>query len=807
MLQELRYAVRTLLKSPAYSAIAVLVLGLGIGANTAIFSFVDAMLLRPLPYPHADRLYAPISMNRSRGSTRVSITFADYEDWKRERDVFAAVAIANPTTVDLTGTSEPERVDALTVSEEYFALTDVRPLAGRVMQPADHAANAARVAVISFSLWQRRFAGAPDVVGRDIRIGGVPVEIIGVLPPRATYPEDRHLFLPLRPSLLGDDVRTRRDNMIFQGLARLADGATREQAEARMRAIAARLEQEFPESRRGWSNGLVPLREYIVEPEFRIALFVLLGAVGAVLLIGCANLAGLALVRGAGRAREIGVRLALGASRRRLIRQLLTESLTLAAIGGTLGVLVATVMVQGLRAAVPADAPFLDQVGIDVRVLAAAAAMSLLTAVFFGILPALTTSGVRVTDALKEGSRGAGHSKNASRLRAVLVAGEIAVAMVLLVAAGLLVRSLTTLTSEIPGADIDRVVAGRISLPGSRYPQPQFRAEFVRQLTSRLAREPNVEAAAVTTYLPVGGGGFGLGRVFLAEGWPEPPAGPDVPAMWTVVSPDYFRTLGIPLRSGRVFTDRDDERSTPVIIVSETFAHRMFGDQNPLGRRIRSWRDENTLREIVGVVADVPFESLSDRGRGIVYIPHAQDSWGLLVVTLRVAAGAPEALTGTLRRTVAAIDPDLALARIGTMSVFARESIARERVSTMLMSMLALSALTLAALGIYGVMSYSVAERRQEMGVRLALGASPRDLYRSVLTRGLGLTAVGLAAGLALALGAARLLSRLLYATSPFDPIAFAATGGVLAAVALVACLVPARRAAGADPLMALRSE
>ena len=807
LFKDIRYGVRMLTKNPGVTLVAVITLALGIGANTAIFSFVDAMLLRPLPYANADRLYAPISMNPARGSERASITYADYEDWKRERDVFAAVALANPGTVDLTGGSEPERINVLTVSEEYFVLTGAQPIAGRVLQPSDHAGNAARVTVMSYSLWQRRFAGAPDVVGKTVRIGGVPAEVVGILPPRAAWPEDRELFLPLRSSLLGNDVRTRRDNMIFQGIARLAGGATREQAEARMRTIAARVEREFPESRRGWTNGLLPLREYIVEPDLRIALFVLLAAVAAVLLIGCANLASLALVRGAGRVREIGVRLALGASRGRLVRQLLAESLLLACAGGLLGIAVASAMVQGLRTAVPPDAPFLDQVAIDTRVLIAAAVMSLVTALVFGILPAITTSGVRVADSLKEGSRGAGHSKRAARMRAVLVVGEIAAAVVLLVSAGLLVRSLSQLTATGPAIDLDRVLAGGVNLPGARYPQSAHRAEFVRQVTSRLASEAGVEAAAITTYLPVGGGGFDLGRVFLEQSWPEPPAHTDVPAQWTVISPDYFRTLGLPIVRGRAFTDRDNAAATPVIVVSETFARRAFGDEDPLGRRIRSWRDENIYREIVGVVADVPYSSLSDPTRSIVYIPHPQDSWGLLVVTVRAASGPPEALAGTLRRTVASIDPDLALARVGTMSVFARDSIARERVSTTLLSALALAALILAALGIYGVMSYAVAQRRQEMGLRLALGASPGDLYRTILSRGLTLTAAGLAIGLALAIGAARLLSALLYDTSPFDPVAFASTAGVLLLIAFVACVVPARRAAGADPLMALRSE
>jgi putative ABC transport system permease protein len=573
-----------------------------------------------------------------------------------------------------------------------------------------------------------------------------------------------------------------------------------------MRAIAARVAQDNPSSRQGWTNGLVPLREYIVDPDMRTALIVLMAAVVAVLLIACANLASLALVRGAGRAREISLRLALGAARSRLVRQLLAEALLLAAAGGALGIAVASAMVEGLRSFVPATAPFLDQVSIDVRVVAASAAMTLLTAVLFGVLPAITTSGVRVTDGLKDGSRSSAGSKT-GRLRAALVVAEISAAVVLLVAAGLLARSLTRLTDETPGADIDRVVAGRITLPGARYPNARVRTAFVEQLTGRLAAEPGVDAAAITTYLPAGGGGFGLGRVFLADGWPEPPAGPDVPAMWTVVSPEYFRTLGLRIRSGRAFDARDTDTSTPVIVVSETFARRAFAGDSPIGRRIRSWRDENKYREIVGVASDVPFSSLSDRNRAVVYIPYAQDSWGALIVTARAAQGPPELLAGALRRSVAALDPDLAVARIGTMSLFARESIARERVSTSLMTLLALAALVLAALGIYGVMSYSVAERRQEMGVRLALGASPRTLYRTILTQGLGLTAAGLGVGLLLAIAAARLLSGLLYGTSPFDTIAFLTTVAILALVALLACWVPARRAAHADPLIALRSE
>jgi putative ABC transport system permease protein len=807
MAQDLRYAIRTLVKTPGYTLVALLALALGIGANTAIFSFVDIMLLRPLPYPHADRLYATVSINPGRGLDRASVSYADYEDWKRETGLFDGVALFQPGAASVSGgIGDPERVDALTVSEDFFRVVDVQPIAGRALGPADNTADAARAAVISFAFWQRRFGGDPTVVGKDLRIGGVPHTIVGVVGPRAIYPEETELFLPLVPSRFAREDLSRRDNLMFSGLARLAEGASRTQAEARMRAMASRLEQDDPRARKGWSNGLVPLREYIVEPELATALYVLLAAVGAVLLIACANLANLTLVRGAGRGREMGLRVALGAKRGRLIRQLVAESAVLGVAGGTLGIACAAAAIPALAALVPADAPFIKNVTLDGRVMLASAAMTLIAVVAVGLLPALSTSGIDIGRALKEGARGSSQGRKTSTLRSVLVVGEIATAVVLLVAAGLLLRSLARVTSAPPGADVDRVLAARISVPGSRYTFPQ-RTGFFDKLTAQLMSAPGVQAAAVTSYLPAGGGGFGLGRVFLSEGQSEPPAGQDVPAMWCVISPQYFRTLGIPLVSGRPFEAGDGNKATPVMIVSRSFAERMFPGQDAIGRRVRSWRDENVYREIVGVVNDVPFSSLTDRSPAIVYVPHAQQGWGGMTIAVRAAAGSPELLTSTLRQAVKALDPELPLADIGTMAVFARSSIARERLSASLMGALAALALALAVLGVYGIMSYSVALRRQEMGVRLALGAAPGDLYRLVLGRGLALTFVGLAIGLIGALAASRALQTLLYQTSAFDPVAFGGMAAVLAGTALIACVLPARRAAAADPLVALRSE
>jgi putative ABC transport system permease protein len=807
MVQDLRYAVRGLLKAPGFTIVALVALALGIGANTAIFSFVDVLLLRPLPYPNADRLYATVSIHRTRGIDRGSVSYADYEDWRRDTEIFDRVAVLQPGSATITGgNGDPERLSALTVSEDFFSLVEARLLAGRGLGAADSAPGAPAATVVGYGLWLSRFGGDPGTVGRVIRIGGVPHTIVGVLGPRATYPEETQLFLPLVPSRFATEDLQRRDNLIFQGMARLAPGAARDQADARLRAIAARLEQDLPASRAGWTNGLVPLREFIVEPELTTALYVLLGAVAAVLLIACANLANLTLVRGAGRSREIGVRLALGASRRRLVRQLVTESTLLGIAGGISGIALALAGLPALTALVPPGAPFVDHVTLDLRVLLASALLTALTVVIVGVLPALSTSAVAAHSVLKDGGRGTSQGRKASLLRSALVVAEVAIAIVLLVAAGVLLRSLHRASTVSPGADISRVLAARIGVPGSRYSPPQ-RTVLFRDLLTRLAAEPGVQAAAIASYLPAGGGGFDLGRVFLSEGQPEPPAGHDVPAMWIVVSPDYFRTLGIPLVSGRPFADRDRQNATPVMIVSESFAARMFPQQSALGRRVRSWRDENVYREIVGVVGDVPFSSLTDRGRAMVYVPHAQQGWGGMTIALRAAAGSPEMLTPALRRTVRALDSELALSDIGTMELFARNSIGRERLSAVLVGLLAGLALVLAVVGVYGVMSYSVSLRREEMGVRLALGAAPRDLHRVVLVRGLALTAVGLIAGLAGALWTNQALESLLYQTSAFDPLSFSAMTLLLLATAFVACWLPARRAAAADPLTTLRSE
>ena len=805
--RDLVHAIRSLRASPGYTLVVLLTMALGIGANSAIFAAVDTILLRPLPYAHADRLVVPLSVNVAR-DIEGSITYADYLDWRRETDVFEALAIWRPVTTDLTGAGQPERIRAVQVTPEFFTVFTVTPIVGRTLIAADHEANAPRVVMLTHGLWQRTFGGDPGVIGRTIRVGGTPRQIVGVLPPRVAWPAEAELFTTL-PAQTDADVRTRRDNMIFSGVARLKDGVPLSRGNEVLKTIAAGLERDFPASRQGWTNRLETMRDYMVAGAVRRTLWVLLAAVGAVLLIGCANIAHLALVRGLRRSRELSVRVALGASRWRLVRQLGTECLLLAGGGAVGGALLAVWMIRGLAAIAPAGTPFVDGLGLDLRVLGATGSLAVVVLLLAGLLPALVTSRVQAGPALKDGSAGAGSSRRVALLRHGLIVAEVAGASVLLIGSALLIRSFWTLQHVNPGVDVDRVITARISLPrAERYDSSAKSQAFFERYVERLQALPNVEAAGATSFVPVGGGGFGLGRVFLAEGRPEPPAGPDVSAQWNVITRDYFRTVGIPILRGRAFSADDRTESTPVIVVSQSFASRMFGDDNPIGKRVRSWRDENLQREIVGVVGEVRYTGLNEREQlRQVYVPHSQQGWGLMNVAVRVSGGAPDGLAPRLRAELAAIDPDLAISNVATLRAIAGDSVANERYTTLLLSLLALTALGLGAIGIYGVVSHAVSLRRREFGVRAALGASRAQLSRTVLAQGFLLTSLGLAIGLSTAMMLSSLFASLLYETRASDPLAYGATIAVIGIAAMLACLLPALRAANTDPLIAIREQ
>jgi putative ABC transport system permease protein len=802
--QDLRYGARMLVKNPVYSAVAVLTLALGIGANTAVFSVVNGVLLRPLPLRDPGRVVVPVSTNAERGYDSVSVAYADYLDWRSDGQLFESVAVYQPRSYDLTGEGEPERVAGVVASGEYFAALGVAPVAGRALLPADEAEQRADVAVISEGLWRRRFGADPGAVGRALALSGRTYTVVGVMP---ALPDSADVWVPLIVTPVeGDEDLTRRDNFIWGSVARLKEGVTREQADARLAAIATRIEQEHYASRKGWSARVVPVLEYLVGEQVRSALLVVLGAVGLVLLIACVNIANLCLTRVAGREREIAIRIALGAGRARVVRQLLVESLLLGLVGGTAGLLLAVWGADVLVASAPADIPRLQEVRVDGRVLAFALATSLVTSFLFGLLPALQASRANLNETLKEGGRSSTGGPRGQRVRGALVVSEVALSLVLLVGAGLMVKSFAKLQRVDPGFRTEGVLTMQLSLPRSRYAEERQVTDGIARIADRLRAVPGVRAAGAGSALPLGGGGFYLGRVFLAEGMPEPPAGPDYPANWNVVTPDYFVALQLLVLRGRAFTERDDAGSPPVVIVNETMARRMFPNGDALGKRIRSWRDENELREIVGVVQDVRYMGRDDGPRGLVYVPHRQDTWRSMVLAVRTD-GDPTRLAGELRDAVWSVDRDLAMANVTTMQQVLVASTAGPRFSMALLGAFAGLAVLLAAVGIYGVLSYSVSSRTHEIGVRMALGAQRGDVLRLVIKQGLALILVGVAAGLAAAYALAHVMANLLYEVSATDPAVFALVPLLLAVVALVACYVPARRATKVDPMVALRYE
>jgi len=805
-LQDVRYGFRLLLKHKGFSAVAVLALALGISANTAIFSVVNAILLSPLPYKEPERLVVPVSVSISRGWDRASITYADYLDWRNETGIFENVAVFSSQTADLAGGGEPERIDVAGVAEEYFAVMGVEPLIGRTFSADEFKPNSTRTLVISYRLWQRKFGGDPGVLEQTAYLNGRPYPVIGVMPKDSQWPDDFDIWVPMAVGPNPGPDLLRRDNMIFRAVARLKPGVSITQASAAMATIAQRLEEEFPESRKGITNKAIPLRAYIVGDQLQLALMVLLAAVGFVLLIACVNVANLLLARAATREREIAIRLALGSGRLRLIRQLLTESVMLALIGGGAGLLLAFWGVDLLTAIAPGDVPRLSEVKIDLRVLAFTIVTSVVTAVLFGLIPALHASKLNLNESLKEGGRSSSEGARGGRIRSALVVSEVVLSLVLLAGAGLMVRSFSRLQQVDPGFNTNNLLTMSINCPSKRYPDDAKIIAFYKSVAERVAGSPGVESAAFSSALPLGGGGFYLGRRFLIEGHPEPPAGPDTQAQWNVISPGYFETTGIRLIQGRSFDERDTPAGNKVVIINETLAERLFPNEDPLGKRIRSWRDENLLREIVGVVQDVRYFGRDDELRGLVYVPHTQNPWRSMVLTVRTT-GDPAAMIASTRDQVWSVDKDLAVANPRTMNETLARSVASQRFSMTLLAVFAAIAMVLATLGVYSVLSYTVAQRSHELGVRMALGARTGDIMKLVLLQGMKLTLMGAGIGLAAAFAVTRLMKTLLYEVGATDPVTFAVVTMLLLGAGLAACLIPARRATKVDPMVALRYE
>jgi len=800
--QDLRYAARQLRRSPGFTTVAALTLAVGIGATTAIFSAVDGVLLRPLPYADADRVVALWQSDVAEGVERADVSPGNFLDWRDRSRATDGVAAAVPFGFDLTGADgRPETLHAWLVTEGYFEVLGARPLLGRTFLPEEYAPQGqTAVVLLGYGLWQQRFGGDRNVVGRTLTLDRRPYVIVGVLPPDVRYPAERDLWAP---TAFAEEDRRVRSGGYINVIARLQPGVTVREAAAELDAIATQLAREHPRTNEGVGVTVVPLREQVVS-EVKPALLLLAGAVAFILAIACANVANLLLARGSRRRRELAVRGALGASRGRLVRQLLTESALLAALGCAGGLVLARWGIDVLLALAPVDVPA-GQVGLDLRVLAFALAASAVTALLFGLAPALRFSRADVRGGLREGARGGSGDLAGRRLRAALVVGEIALAVVLLVGAGLLGRSLFSVLRVELGFRPENRLAMQVFV-WDQYDQPPQRVAFFEEVSARLAALPGVRAAGAVSALPFLESRIDIESPFRIDGRGESTAGQEPRAYATVATPGYFPAIGMTLRRGRLFEARDDAEAPPVALINETLARRYFANEDPVGKRlVLSVTGRPSPREIVGVVADTRQTALEAEPRPELFVPHAQSGFGSMTIVVRTASD-PRALVDAARREIWAVNKDLPIYATETLDGLLDASVAGRRSSVQLVGSLAVLALVLAALGIYGVVSFLTGERTHELAVRVALGARPRDILALTMRDGLALAVVGLATGGAVAAALTRLLRSQLYGVTATDPTTFAAAAVTLVAVALVASYLPARRAVRVEPTRALQA-
>lgn len=799
LFQDLRYAVRTLVKNPGFAVAAVLTLALGIGANTAIFSFVDTMLLRPLPYDAPDRLVMVWQDERERGSIAKEWTSPpNFTDWREQNATFEAMAAFTGAAFTLTGGEQAEHIAGARVAGDFFDVLRVKPLLGRTLTREDEAPGAPRVTMLSHGLWQRRFDGDAGVIGRTVTLDGESYTVVGVTPPgfEFAYLTQAELWAPLLdiPNICG------RRCIFLRVVGRLAEGVTVERAQVDLNTVMGRLADDDPQANRGIRIALTTLHEEVAGPV-RPALLALLGAVGFLLLIGCVNVANLLLTQAARRETEIAVRAALGAGRSRLARQLLTESLLLASLGGLVGVLLGAWVLDGLVALAPAGTPRAGKVAVDLRVMGFAALITLATGAVFGLAPVLHVLRGSMANALREGGRGgAGGGRRQRRVRDALAIGQLALSLVMLAGAGLMIRSFIEMRRVDPGYATENVLTARLTLPEARYGDAAAVVGFYEPLLERLAAAPGVLHAAANSSLPLSGSMTDTD--FLLEGQPEPPPGESRPvALIQAITPDYFAALGIPLRRGRTFGAADRRDAPPVVVIDETLARRYFPEADPIGRRLVV---NGRLAEIVGVVGAVLHTGVRTEVRPTIYAPHAQYTPRSMNVVLRTATD-PLQLAGVLRSELQGMDPLLATSTVRTMEQLAADSVSDSRMYATLFALFALAALLLASVGVYGVISYSVAQRTTELGLRMALGADRGALRGMVVRHGLTIAGAGAGIGIMGALGLTRLMAGLLFGVPATDPATFVGVTIVLCGVAMAASYLPARRATMVDPMVALR--
>jgi predicted permease len=796
---DLRYGWRMLWQRPAFTLVAVLTLALGIGGPTAIFSVVNAVLLRPLPFPRADELVVVKDENGKTGETFPSVSPADFFDWQSQSQAFASLAAYSGWPLTLFDADRPEVVPGTRVTEQFFQTLQVQPLLGRTFHPEEFRAGS-NVVVLSHRLWQRRFGGDPNIVGKTLMLADGRISVVGVMPPDFKLPDSAEAWLPVAQDSSEMRLRAAR---YFQAVARLKPQVTRTEAEAEMRTIAARLAQQYSQSDANWSVRLAPLRETLVG-DVRPALLILFGAVGLVLLIACANVANLLLARAATRQKELAIRAALGASRWRIMRQLVCESLLLAFIGGALGVLLAQWCVGTIVWLVPKDLRFprIDEAHVDPSVLAFTCVVALLVGVILGLLPGLRTARTDLHESLKESSRSATASRRLQRARAAMVIAEISLTLMLLAGAGLLVKSFLKLQRVELGFNQEHLLVVPVSAAMPKYAEPQLRAAYFQQLAAQVESVPGVQSVATASCAPLM---YTMFFPFAIEGRTNPN---EVPQAWyNAISPNYFQLLGIGLRAGREFTEHDGADTLKVAVINETMRRRYFADADPVGKRLTiNYLNTPLTFEIIGVVRDIKQESLAAAPNAQIYVSYLQVPWFSTALIVRTTGAPGETLT-SVQQSLRAFDPTQSGSNAKTMAELLSDTVAQPRFYSLLLGVFAALALLLAAIGIYGVIAYSVTQRTHEIGVRLALGAQAADVLRMVVRQGMTLVLFGVGVGLVGALAATRLLRSLLFDVSATDPVTFAAISLLLVAVAFIACYIPARRATKIDLLVALRYE
>jgi putative ABC transport system permease protein len=803
LFQDVRYGLRMLAKNPGFTAVAVLTLALGIGVNTAIFSVVNAVLVRPLPYKDADRLVMLWS-TKPREGWRGQASPLDFLTWRQQCRSFKSMAAIRPCSGILTGRGEPVELSCGKISGGFFETLGVAPQMGRTLAAAEYRSGAERVVLIGNGLWQERFGSDPGVIGQSIRLNDEIFTVVGVMPDARQFPIDGlKIWLPLELNESQPD-----DRHFLYVVGRLKDNKAVAEAQADVGTIAGRLEKEFPKSHAGHGAAVVPLRESFTG-TLRPALAVLSGAVGMVLLIACGNVASLLLARASARRRELALRLALGATRWRLTRIMLVESLMLALAGGVLGVALASWGVRLLLASLPPDLPlpsYVKTISVDNRVLCFTLLLSVMTGILSGILPALRASSIDPNAALKEGGGTTTAGLQQSRLRAALIVAQLALTLILLVAAGLLMQNAVRLQRADPGLRPDHVLVMESALPAARYPGPLERAAFYRETVERVRSLHGVRNVGVVNNLPLRDW---TSFNFTVEGHPTPPPDEVPEALERVVSPDYFRAMGIPVQKGRAFTDGEGPSTIPVVMVNEALVHRYFPGENAVGRRIRPGGPDEPgapWYTIVGVVGNVRHLGMDASAKPEIYNLHAQDPWPEMTFVVRTESD-PLALVAAVKQRIWTVDPNLPISGVARMTQVLSDSLWQSRILTYIQGIFAAIALIMATVGLYGVVSQSVTLRRHEFGVRLAVGAAPSHILRLVLSQGLRLILIGLGIGLLGAMALTRSLTALLHDVSPTDPWTFAAVSSLLAVVALTACWLPARRAAKIDPMVALRYE